>query len=124
MKRPLRVLDDELHVLHLQREAADRPFEALEVGGARRRRVAEIANVLVALVDLELLPVELLLQVPILKLQSLQVAGGCHAGGPTAGVGRKKKTPLFLPWVIGSYRIGDKLRREIGSGRRPRVGDG
>ena len=69
-----------LHVLHLQREAADRPFEALEVGGERRRRVAEIANVLVALVDLELLPVELLLQVPNLKLQSLklQVAGGCH----------------------------------------------
>ena len=33
-----------------------------------------------ALVDLDLLPVELLLQVPNLKLQSvkLQVAGGCH----------------------------------------------
>ena len=78
-------------MLHLQREAADRPFEALEVGGERRRRVAEIANVLVALVDLELLPVELLLQVPILKLQSLQVAGGCHAGRSTTSVTAKKK---------------------------------
>ena len=56
----------------------------------------------VALFDLPVLEVDLLLQVPNLKLQSLQVGGGCHAG-PTAGVGRKKKTRHFLPWVIGSY---------------------
>ena len=58
--------------------------------------VAEIANVHVALFDLPVLEVDLLLQIPNLKLQSLQVARGCHAG-PTAGVGRKKKTPRFLP---------------------------
>ena len=58
---------------------------------------------LVALFDLPVIEVDLLLQIPNLKLQSL-VAGGCHAG-PTAGVGRKKKThrAVFLPWVIGSY---------------------
>ena len=85
-----------LHVLHLQREAADRPFEALEVGGARRRRVAEIANVLFALVDIDLLPVELLLQVPNLKLQSvkLQVAGGCHVDQlPELDARRKRSIP-------------------------------
>ena len=54
MKRPLRVLDDELHVLCLQREAADRPLEALEVGD--EAAVAEFANFLLELVDLELLP--------------------------------------------------------------------
>ena len=87
-------------MLHLQREAADRPFEALEVGGERRRRVAEIANVLVALVDLELLPVELLLQVPILKLQSLQVAGGCHSWtNCRSWTARRKRGGL--PWVLG-----------------------
>ncbi|EOD22017.1 hypothetical protein EMIHUDRAFT_240600 [Emiliania huxleyi CCMP1516] len=52
--------------------------KAPEVGG--EAATAEIANFRLELVDLELLPVELLLQVPILKLQSLQVAGGCHAG--------------------------------------------
>ena len=36
-----------LHVLHLQREPADRPLEALEVGD--EAAVVEIANVLVAL---------------------------------------------------------------------------
>ena len=41
------LLDDELHVLHLQRESADGPLEALEVGD--EAGVAEIANVLVAL---------------------------------------------------------------------------
>ena len=71
-----------------------RPFEALEVGD--EAGVAEIANVHVALFDLPVLEVDLLLQVPNLKLQSLQVGGGCHAG-PTAGVGRKKKTRRFLP---------------------------
>ena len=75
------VLDDELHVLHLQREPAERPFEALEVGDVAG--VAEIANVHVALFDLPVLEVDLLLQIPNLKLQSLQVARGCHAGGPT-----------------------------------------
>ena len=70
-------------MLHLQREAADGPLEALEVGD--EAAVAEIANFLLELVDLELLPVELLLQIPNLKLQSLQVAGGSHAG-PTARV--------------------------------------
>ena len=88
-------------MLHLQREPAERPFEALEVGDVAG--VAEIANVHVALFDLPVLEVDLLLQIPNLKLQSLQVARGCHAGGPTAGVGRKKKMPRFLPWVIGSY---------------------
>ena len=87
-------------MLHLQRQPAERPFEALEVGD--EAGVAEIANVHVALFDLPVLEVDLLLQVPNLKLQSLQVGGGCHAG-PTAGVGRKKKTRQFLPWVIGSY---------------------
>jgi len=81
-------------VLCLQREAEDRPLEALEVGD--EAAVAEFANFLLELVDLELLPVELLLQIPNLKLQSLQVARGCHAG-PTAGVGRKKKTQRFPP---------------------------
>ena len=63
------VLDDELHVLHLQREPAERPFEALEVGDVAG--VAEIANVHVALFDLPVLEVDLLLQIPNLKLQSL-----------------------------------------------------
>ena len=84
-----------LHVLHLQREPADRPLGALEVGD--EAAVVEIANVLVAFFDLP--SFDLLLQIPNLrrlKLQSLQVARGCHAG-PTAGVGRKKKTPRFLP---------------------------
>ena len=44
---PTRILDDKLHVLHLQRESADGPLEALEVGD--EAGVAEIANVLVAL---------------------------------------------------------------------------
>ena len=61
------VLDDELHVLHLQREPAERPFEALEVGDVAG--VAEIANVHVALFDLPVLEVDLLLQIPNLKLQ-------------------------------------------------------
>ena len=63
--------------------------QALEVGDVAG--VAEIANVHVALFDLPVLEVDLLLQVPNLKLQSLQVAaGGCHAG-PTAGVGRREE---------------------------------
>ena len=84
--------------------------ESRQIDRSRRSRsatsdeagVAEIANVHVALFDLPVLEVDLLLQVPNLKLQSLQVGGGCHAG-PTAGVGRKKKTRHFLAWVIGSY---------------------
>ena len=63
-------------MLHLQRQPAERPLEALEFND--EAAVAEIANFRLELVDLELLPVELLLQVPNLKLQSLQVAGGCH----------------------------------------------
>ena len=55
-------------MLHPQRKAADGPLEALEVGD--QAAVAEIANFLLALVDLELLPVELLLQIPNLKLQT------------------------------------------------------
>ena len=46
-------------MLHLQREPAERPFEALEVGDVAG--VAEIANVHVALFDLPVLEVELLL---------------------------------------------------------------
>ena len=102
-------------MLHLQREAADGPLEVLEAAAA------EIANFRLELVDLELLPVELLLQVPILKLQSLQVAGGCHAGGPTAGVGRKKKTRRFLPWVIGSYNGVFSLQRKSIAAHSPSV---
>ena len=44
-------------MLHLQRKAADGPLEALEVGD--EAAVAEIANFLLELVDLQLLPVEL-----------------------------------------------------------------
>ena len=61
-------------MLHLQREPAERPFEALELGD--EAGVAEIANVHVALFDLPVLEVDLLLQIPNLKLQSLQVARG------------------------------------------------
>ena len=89
------VLDDELHVLHLQREPAERPFEALEVGDVAG--VAEIANVHVALFDLPVLEVDLLLQIPNLKLQSLQVAGGCHAGGPTGRSWTQEENAAFPP---------------------------
>ena len=52
----------------------DGPLEALEVGD--EAAVAEIANFLLELVDLELLPVELLLQIPNLKLQKPAWEGG------------------------------------------------
>ena len=81
-------------MLHLQREPAERPFEALEVGGERRRRVAEIANVLVALVDLELLPVELAAGSES-EAAEPEAAGRWRLPcGPTAGVGRKKKRSI------------------------------
>ena len=83
-------------MLHLQREAADGPLEALEVGG--EAAVAEIANFRLELVDLELLPVELLLQVPILKLQSLQVAGGCH-GWTNCRSWTQEENAAILPWA-------------------------
>ena len=74
-------------MLHLQREPAERPFEALEVGDVAG--VAEIANVHVALFDLPVLEVDLLLQIPNLnELQSLHACRSLEAamlvpGGPT-----------------------------------------
>ena len=60
-----------LHVLHLQREPADRPLGALEVGD--EAAVVEIANVLVAFFDLP--SFDLLLQIPNLKAEAAEPAG-------------------------------------------------
>jgi len=81
----------------------DRPLEALEVGD--EAAVAEIANVLVALFDLSdsMLEVDLFLQIPNLKPAGRSRDEAAMLG-PTAGVGRKKKTPRVRQGVFSSQR--------------------